>query len=62
MAIDSNAAYQLQPADVTVAELLQEAGYATGGVSVSDKDLAVRCNEAGGIVLADATYEQPTAK
>lgn len=31
-AIDSNAGYVLQPEDVTVAELLQEAGYATGGV------------------------------
>ncbi|GIW98582.1 MAG: N-acetylgalactosamine-6-sulfatase [Pirellulaceae bacterium] len=30
--IDSNAPYVLQPQDVTVAELLQDAGYATGGV------------------------------
>jgi uncharacterized sulfatase len=31
-AIDSNAKYVFQPSDVTVAELLQAAGYATGGV------------------------------
>jgi arylsulfatase A-like enzyme len=31
-AIDSNAKYVFQPEDVTVAELLQEAGYATGGI------------------------------
>ncbi|MBN1558967.1 arylsulfatase [candidate division KSB1 bacterium] len=31
-AIASNAPYVFQPEDVTVAELLQEAGYATGGV------------------------------
>jgi arylsulfatase A-like enzyme len=30
-AINSNASYVLQPSDVTVAELLQEAGYVTGG-------------------------------
>jgi uncharacterized sulfatase len=30
--INSNANYNFQPSDVTVAELLQEAGYATGGV------------------------------
>jgi len=30
--IDSNAGYVFQPSDVTVAELLREAGYATGGV------------------------------
>ncbi len=30
--IDSNAIYVFQPQDVTVAELLQSAGYATGGV------------------------------
>ena len=31
-AIDSNAGYVFQPEDVTVAEVLREAGYATGGV------------------------------
>lgn len=31
-AIDSNASYVFQPEDVTVAELLQQAGYKTGGV------------------------------
>jgi arylsulfatase A-like enzyme len=31
-AIDSNASYVFQPSDVTVAELLNDAGYATGGV------------------------------
>ena len=31
-AIDSNANYVFRPEDVTVAELLKEAGYATGGV------------------------------
>ena len=31
-AIDSNAGYVFQPSDVTVAELLQQSGYATGGV------------------------------
>lgn len=31
-AIDSNAAYVFQPSDVTVAELLRDSGYATGGV------------------------------
>ncbi len=31
-AIDSNASYVFEPADVTVAEVLQAAGYATGGV------------------------------
>jgi uncharacterized sulfatase len=31
-AINSNAAYYFKPSDVTVAELLQQAGYATGGV------------------------------
>ncbi len=31
-AIDSNAQYAFQPDDVTVAELLKDAGYATGGV------------------------------
>ena len=31
-AISSNAAYTFQPSDVTVAELLQQAGYVTGGV------------------------------
>ena len=31
-AINSNAGYVFKPADVTVAELLQSAGYATGGV------------------------------
>jgi len=31
-AIDSNAKYVFQPGDVTVAELLQNAGYVTGGV------------------------------
>lgn len=31
-AINSNADYQFQPADVTVGELLQETGYVTGGV------------------------------
>ncbi len=31
-AIDSNAGYVFQPSDVTVAELLQNAGYVTGGV------------------------------
>ncbi|QDV22532.1 arylsulfatase [Aureliella helgolandensis] len=30
--IDSNAAYVFRPEDVTVAELLQQSGYATGGV------------------------------
>lgn len=31
-AISSNAAYTMQPEDVTVAELLHEAGYTTGGI------------------------------
>lgn len=31
-AIDSNAKYVFQPADVTVAELLHDAGYTTGGI------------------------------
>ncbi|MCR9296000.1 MAG: sulfatase-like hydrolase/transferase, partial [bacterium] len=30
--IDSNASYIFQPQDITVAELLQQAGYVTGGV------------------------------